>query len=157
MQNSGIAGTEPCGTPKVAARELEVQPEKDAICERPERYERKHDKATPEAATYSNLHIKISWSAVSKAADRARWTTAVNFPLSFSLKILLAAPKRALSVEWWHVVPDWHWADSECFSTFYKRNLLCRERIFTSTFERTERRNTGWYLATVSGSRPDIF
>ena len=147
--------TDPCGTPKTSCDREERTLWMDTYCVRSLRYVSNMRNTDPDSPTCSfRKWSRISWSTVSKAADRSSNTRKTCFFLSTAIMISLCTLKSAVSVLWPLLYADCILSSrlffSKCFSSW-------AATIFLITFDRNDRFETGRKFWKSSGSRVDFF
>lgn len=75
-----------------------------------ERYDLNHSKGIPLIPHCAKREIRMLWSTVSKAAVKSRSRSTAGSPESVINKISLSIFKRAVSVLWWVLKPDWNFS-----------------------------------------------
>ena len=92
--------TEPWGTPQEVGSMSEKQLPILMACRLSVRYEVNQLRAVPDIPYHVDKRVmRMSWSMVSKAADRSSRVSAVTLPLSMLRFMSLCTFKRAVSVE----------------------------------------------------------
>ncbi len=85
-------------------------------------------------ASDSNLDIKIEWSTVSNAADKSKRTRTTESPESVAKRISFNTLKKAISVLWADLKPDWK---ISVIQLRFRKNCSWSNTIFSKTWDRS--------------------